>query len=125
MLAVERELIPPHEVIDGINPELSQIISRMLATNPEERYRSAQAIITALSHCLYGSGIGPTTASLANYLMLLRDPNSSPTKSTRETLTFLEGEDGKLDFQPRWELADAAKQAISKGANPSRKCDEK
>jgi serine/threonine protein kinase len=43
---------PPHEVIPGVPPEVSDVILKMMAKNPEHRYQSYDECIVALEHLL-------------------------------------------------------------------------
>ncbi len=120
MLAIEKPLIPPHEIVRGIDPDLSRILTRMLATSPVDRYPSAESVIADLSVCLYDHGVGPTTGSLGSYLKLLRDPDCSQDGRVRRALQFLAGPDGEPDVRPRWELTPRAARAATAGNNPGR-----
>ena len=64
MLELEKPLRPPHEVIEGVNPELSQIVAKMLSFAPEDRYQSADRIIADIVPVLYGGGVGPGAEAL-------------------------------------------------------------
>ncbi len=123
MLSLEAPLRPPHEVIRGIDTNLSEIVVRLLATQSEERYPSAESVIADLSIYLYSHGVGPTTASLARYIQLVRDPKAKVSKNTRRDLGFLAGPSDKINAFPKWELTPQAARTLATGLNPGRVSD--
>ncbi|MCP4675637.1 MAG: serine/threonine protein kinase [Deltaproteobacteria bacterium] len=123
MISLEKPLRPPHEVIRGIDTDLSKIVVRLLATSPEERYSSAESVIADLSIYLYDHGVGPTTESLAQYIQLVRNPKLEISKHARRDLGFLTGQDNEIDVFPRWELTPQAARALAAGLNPGRVSD--
>jgi eukaryotic-like serine/threonine-protein kinase len=124
MLALEKPLCPPHMVQEGIDEDLSQIVVHMLATEPAERYHSAEEIITELTTYLYSSGVGPNTSSLASYIKLLKHRHLAPTKRDINAMPFLVNTDGILDFNPRFCLSDMAKQTMENNRSPGRIWDD-
>jgi serine/threonine protein kinase len=120
MLALEKPLRAPNEVVRNIDPKLSFIVSKMLEKAPEDRYASAEAVMADLTPCLYDHGVGPTTASLASYLHLLRNPGSERTLSQRRVLSFLEDREGNLDVSPGYYLCDRASDDLARQCNPGR-----
>jgi serine/threonine protein kinase len=120
MLALEQPLRPPHEVIEGIDPELSRIVTKMLATAPADRYQSADRIIADIVPVLYGHGVGPGSEALVAYLKLLSSPDEDPPDRIRNILAFLLDSDGRLNVRPQWVLTPAAKADIAAGGNPGR-----
>jgi serine/threonine protein kinase len=120
MLSLEQPLKPPHEVVEGIDPELSRIVYRLLHRDPEGRYSSADAVLADLSYWLYDKGVGPTTGSLASFMQLIRQPRMEPTHRMRRTLQFLAGPDDRLLIHPPWRLLPAAETDVALGINPSR-----
>lgn len=121
MLSLERPLVPPHEVVEGIDPKCSRIVERMLARRPEDRYQSAVEALGEMSVLLFERGFGPTTSSLASYFRLLRDPDCEPDSRTRQTLRFLDWEGcGVRAVRPEWRLTETARRALEAGDNPAR-----
>jgi len=47
----KKEVVPPHEMKDGVPREVSAVICRMLEKQPGRRYRSAQSVIDDLDRC--------------------------------------------------------------------------
>ncbi len=120
MLAFEKPLRPPHEVIEGINPELSRIVAKMLEINPDDRYQSADRIIADIVPVLYGGGVGPGSEALVAYLDLLSAPEKEVPGRIRAILAFLVDSDGSLNFRPQWVLTPAAREDVEAGRNPGR-----
>jgi serine/threonine-protein kinase len=120
MLSLERPLKPTHEVVEGTAPGLSEILLKMLARNPGDRYQTADAVLADLSVYLYDRGFGPTTGSLTNYLAIVRDPQAEPSRRMRHTLRFLDWDDGVMGVVPSWEPTAAARAALERGDNPAR-----
>jgi serine/threonine-protein kinase len=120
MLALERPLRLPHEVVEGVDPRLSNIVTRLLENDPDERYLSAEAVIVDISDFLRDKGVAPNAAILARYLEILRNPeveNSEPQQWARQ---FPEGKDFRLEIRPRWVITAKAAQDLAKGGNPAR-----
>jgi hypothetical protein len=120
MLSLDRPLRPPHEVIEGVSRDLSQIVCKMLSDDPADRYQSAESAISDLVPCLYGRGVGPGSESLIAYLQLLDHTDLYLTKRKRRMLSFLEGPSGTLEVCPKWVLTPAAADATKEGLNPGR-----
>jgi serine/threonine protein kinase len=120
MLALEQPLRPPHEVIEGVNPELSRIVTKMLSFAPDDRYRSADRIIADIVPVLYGAGVGPGSEALVAYLELLSSPEKDPPNRIRSILEFLIDSDGTLNIRPEWTPTPVAREAIAAGRNPGR-----
>jgi eukaryotic-like serine/threonine-protein kinase len=120
MLSTEKPLRPPHKVVKGIDPRLSDIVSKMVATKPAERYASAESVSADLSHCLYDHGVGPTTGSLSGYLSLLKNALLTPTPRIRRSLRFLTDKDNQLNIRPQYQLTDEARKDLEAGRNPGR-----
>jgi len=122
MFALDRRLRPPHEVVEGVDPDLSRIVARMLHRDVEERYQSADDVLADLRLYLFDHGLGPTGASLVSYIDLMRDPLLKPTTSMRQVLPFLrkKGSDGQLDYKPAWQLTPAADESLDRDENPCR-----
>lgn len=119
MLALEKPLRPPHELVAGIDEEISRITLRLLARAPEDRYVSADRALQDLGGYLFNHGFGPTTTSLADYLALLR-PGAEPTASAFDSLRFLDWTEGEKAVRPRWALTPEAAADAEKKLNPGR-----
>ncbi len=120
MLAIEKPLRPPHEVILGIDSVLSEIVMKMTATDPNDRYPSAEDVISDLIHYLYSSGVGPNTASLVSYIKLLKSPNNSVSRRDKNSLPFLKFKNGMPIIQPLRQLSEAALLEIEAFRTPGR-----
>ena len=121
MMAVEKPLRPPHEVVQGTDVGLSMIIFKMLASRIGDRYDSAEAVIEEIVPCLYERGVGPTSESLTGYLKLLEGRQSEVEVAERLALSFLSSgpaEDWREDL--RWTLTPEAEEHVSACRNPSR-----
>ena len=53
---------------DDLPDELLQILKRMLATNPADRYENSADLARILEYYIYKDGYGPTIVSLAEYM---------------------------------------------------------
>lgn len=74
--------VKPHEIIsqarknyidwdllpDDLNQELIVILHRMLATEPEKRYRNASKVAKKLEQYISRNGYGPNSVSMAKYM---------------------------------------------------------
>jgi serine/threonine-protein kinase len=120
MLSLEKPLRPTYEVISGTAEGLSAILLKLLERNPDDRYQTADEVLSDLSSFLYDRGFGPTTGSLANYLEIARDPNAEPSQQARHTLRFLDWSDGISGVIPRWALTERAAAVAVAGDNPTR-----
>jgi eukaryotic-like serine/threonine-protein kinase len=120
MLSFERPLRPPHEVVQGIDPELSRIVERLLSTDPTDRYRTAEEVAAELTYFLYASGVGPNTTSVTSYIKLMKDPGTAPDIRDRHALPFLETEDGTPEVRLPWQLTEEAAEEIAGGRTPGR-----
>jgi serine/threonine protein kinase len=121
MLSLEKPLVPPHEVVAGVTPGLSEIVLKMLERSPDDRYDSADAVLADLSSFLYDRGFGPTTGSLSNYLALVRNPQIVPSERMKHTLRFLDWSEGVRGVLPPWERSASAAAAAAAGENPARR----
>jgi serine/threonine-protein kinase len=120
MLSLEKPLRPPHELLTGLDEEISRIAVKLLARAPEERYPSADHAIADLGAYLFNRGFGPTTTSLADYLALLRNPGAKPTSSAFNSLRFLDWTEGDTALRPRWILSPDAAADLANKLNPGR-----
>ena len=53
---------------DDIDPDLKKILIKMLAVEPESRYKTTAELAGALEYHIYKDGYGPTIVTLANYM---------------------------------------------------------
>jgi serine/threonine-protein kinase len=91
--AYDKEIVPPHEVIEGIDRDLSDIVIKLMQKDPEQRYQSAAQLVDAVGRqYLYKGGFGPTKVGLKAYIETLKGERS-PGQSL-DTLRFL--------LTPRW-----------------------
>ena len=61
-------IVPPHQVEPSLPIELSEIVMKALAMNPEARYESAGDFCIAIERWMYADGYGPTNDKLSVYL---------------------------------------------------------
>jgi serine/threonine-protein kinase len=61
------QLVAPAKKRPAVGPDLSQIIVRLMATEPEQRTASAAAVASELRALLSGAGFGDPTEELAAY----------------------------------------------------------
>jgi eukaryotic-like serine/threonine-protein kinase len=120
MLAIERPLRPPHEVVKGVDETISNIIARMIETEPDGRYASAEEVIADLTYYLYSSGVGPNTSSLVSYIKMLKNKSLAPTRRDVNALPFLRAPDGEINIRPVFTLTDEALAEVQKQRSPGR-----
>ena len=53
---------------EGVDPKLNVILHKALSRPRDQRYQSANELLTALEMYLYSDGYGPTNEKLADYL---------------------------------------------------------
>jgi serine/threonine protein kinase len=92
--------LPPNLVRRDIPEILSNLVMKMIALNPQERYWRAEDAGNALEQkFLYASGFGPTNNSLAAYLSLFDAKFQGATQDQLTQLRFLAGADNKVHLQ--------------------------
>ncbi|MBN1544721.1 serine/threonine protein kinase [Candidatus Woesearchaeota archaeon] len=84
----EKKLVPPHEIIKGVDERLSEIACRLLETDPDRRYENAAEARKSVLDCIYSGGVGPTKDSLRDYLQIRQDVEEMP-ESGLSNLSFL------------------------------------
>jgi serine/threonine-protein kinase len=52
----------------GLDPRISAAVLKCLARGREDRFQSAESLLSALEHALYDEAYGPTNEKLALYL---------------------------------------------------------
>ena len=92
----------------------------MLASDPNDRYSSAEEVIADLTYYLYSSGVGPNTASVVSYLKLMRHPDWEPTTRDRNALPFLKDAGGNLNIRPPFRVTETAKKDVAASRTPGR-----
>lgn len=120
MLAIEKPMRPPDDVVLDVDPTFSKIIMKMAASNPSDRYSCTEEVISDLTRYLYASGVGPNSASLVSYLKLLRNPKVEPDRRDKNALPFLFFKNGAPDIHPLRRLSLAAQQDIAESRTPGR-----
>ncbi|MBW2964105.1 serine/threonine protein kinase [Candidatus Woesearchaeota archaeon] len=106
-------LIPPTEIVKGIDSGLSEIVCKMLSIDPEDRYQNAAELRQAVGNCMYkAAGMGIIKSDLRDYLALnvALGPDASPESAEFKGLTV------PLPF----ELTTYATEALKRGENPAR-----
>ena len=109
MLHVKRQMdegFPaPHQAISDIPREFSDIIMKMIAPDPDDRYVRASRVATELEQkYLYAKGFGPTNNSLAAYLDIFDSGFTKYDEDQLEQLAFLKGPSGGLTLKRRLSL---------------------
>jgi serine/threonine protein kinase len=140
----QRRLVPPHEIVNEVDERLSEIICKMLATEPKERYQSAAELVDEVGRkYIYNGKYGPTKAGLRAYITAMQDI-SNIHAADRNLLRFLEeprpeakrglmarlrgskqvcaDEDkpGVLQVYQPYEMNEWARKIIERGQNPAR-----
>lgn len=88
------EIIPPHEICVDVPEAYSQIIMKMLALDPEERYQKIDEVGSDIEKkFIYAEGFGPTNNSLAAYLKMFESDFQLYTKEDLQQLAFLADKD--------------------------------
>ncbi|MCF6174233.1 MAG: serine/threonine protein kinase [Victivallaceae bacterium] len=64
----KNNLIQWHKLSPETPSELQEILAKMLATNPAERYQATTELARDLEYHIYKSGYGPTVVTLAEYM---------------------------------------------------------
>ncbi len=98
---------PPHRVVGDVPRVLSEIISKMIAFRPEDRYLRAAHVARDLEHrVLYAKGFGPTNDSLAAYTDIFDSGFTKYDENQLELLSFLKGDHGGLQLRRKlnWDL---------------------
>jgi eukaryotic-like serine/threonine-protein kinase len=64
----KNNLIQWHKLPENTPSEIQDMLTKMLATNPDERYQATTDIARDLEYHIYKSGYGPTIVTLAEYM---------------------------------------------------------
>jgi len=110
MLSVKRQMDegfpPPHQVMNDVPREFSDIIMRMIAPNPDDRFGRASRVSSELEHkYLYAKGFGPTNNSLAAYIDIFDSGFTKYDEDQLEQLSFLRGPSGGMMLKRRLSLS--------------------
>lgn len=93
-------IIPPHKIHRDIPEVLSEIIMKMLAIQPNQRYQRASTIANDLEKkYLYAKGYGPTNNSLATYMSIYENRFTMYNEEQFEQLSFLKNENGEIQIK--------------------------
>ncbi len=102
----QKGIIPPHKVRYDIPESLSNIVMKMLAILPAQRYQRASTIASDLEKkFLYAKGYGPTNNSLATYLSIYENKFSMYNEEQLEQLSFLKNERGEIQLKRELNLS--------------------
>ncbi|MBW2263446.1 MAG: serine/threonine protein kinase [Deltaproteobacteria bacterium] len=121
LMSLEQRIVPPHDVVEGVDEVLSRIVLRMIDRDPDARYPTVDDLMLDLRTFLFSGGIGPTTGSFRDYIKLMKDPSSTVDSMMRSSLVFL-CTDGEADPAVRqaWKLTPSASERLQAGQNPAR-----
>jgi serine/threonine protein kinase len=86
---LEKKLVPPNEIVKGADKDLSSIICRMLAKNPDERYQSAEEFADVIGRQVLFKEYGPTKAGMRDYIRMKNDLESMTKKEIESALLNL------------------------------------
>lgn len=121
LMSLDQSVVPPHEIVEGVEEELSRIVLRMIERDPADRYQSVRELQMDLRNFLFSGGIGPTTGSFRDFIKLMRDPTSPVDSKMRNSLVFLCADDhGDPAVRQAWKLRPDALGKLEAGQNPAR-----
>jgi eukaryotic-like serine/threonine-protein kinase len=87
---LEKEIIPPHDICEDIPEAYSDIIMKMLALDPEDRYPAIDQVGSDIEKkFIYAEGFGPTNNSLAAYLKIFESDFQMHTVEDLQQLAFM------------------------------------
>jgi serine/threonine protein kinase len=99
---MEKEIVPPHRICNDIPVELSEIVMKMLAKDPDERYiRISEAANELERKYLYAKGYGPTSLALSSYIDIFSSKFQKYTEDQLGQLSFLRDDRGKIQLKRR------------------------
>ncbi|MBW2972369.1 serine/threonine protein kinase [Candidatus Woesearchaeota archaeon] len=115
----DKQLVPPHEVVKGIDEELSGIVCKLMARKPKDRYQSAAEAKDAVENYLYSRGRGVTKHSLRDYIQIRQ--GQKPEKRFAN-LRFLKHHRFRTipTIFIQYQLTDYARTMLEKRQNPAR-----
>jgi serine/threonine protein kinase len=94
------EIIAPHEICLDVPEAYSQIIMRMLALDPEDRYQKIDEVGSDIEKkFIYAEGFGPTNNSLAAYLKMFESDFQIYTKEDLQQLAFMADDDNTYQLK--------------------------
>lgn len=98
------EIVPPHLLCKDIPQELSEIVMKMLAVNPDQRYQRAGTVASDLEkRFLYAKGYGPTNNSLSTYMAIFENKFTMYNEDQVDQLSFLKNEKGEISLKRLFE----------------------
>jgi len=121
MLAMERPLVPANEVVEGVDPTLASLVTRLLATDPALRPQTAEEAMAELcSRRCMAPGAGATECTMTEYLRKLdRETESGQEAGLHALCTTLLSVDQEL-ASASWALTPGAAEALAAGRHPCR-----
>ncbi|NUM36620.1 MAG: protein kinase [Candidatus Brocadiae bacterium] len=97
---LKKGVIPPCEVCKDIPKELSDIIMKMLAENPDQRYQRAGTVASDLEkNFLYAKGYGPTNNSLSTYMAIFENKFTMYNEEQLDQLCFLKNMNNEISIK--------------------------
>ncbi|MFC1741223.1 serine/threonine protein kinase [Nanoarchaeota archaeon] len=136
---LKRELVPPHEIVQGIDIIVSEVACKLLENDPDRRIQSASELIDAIgAEGIYKSGFGCTKSGLKHYAYLLQHPDNITEKAVRNLKFFKNDSFCKInmlmnpDEEPdlaemiphvirsKYTLTNYARKKLENGENPAR-----
>jgi len=87
-----KKLVPPHEIVEGIDKNLSMIICKLLENDPEKRFQTADEFVDAIGRKSIFRKYGPTKAGLRDYISIhnnLEEMTAAERSTALLNLSFL------------------------------------
>jgi hypothetical protein len=115
-------VVPPSDIVEGIDENLSQIVAKMLSADPSRRYQSAAEVVDALGKdWMYKTGFGPTKPYLIGYIRANKDLDEFLDQAialglSQEKSTNWHGKTLPIPYK----LTPYAKTKLGMGINPAR-----
>lgn len=133
MQAFQKELVPPHKIVEGIDETLSKIVCRMLETDHRKRFQTADELRhTVGNQFIYEKGYGPTKFGLRDYIKIVQGKENITEKDKRN-IRFLKKTSEELSvcgnhiksvrgyhLLEQYDLTIYARERLEKGENPAR-----
>ncbi|MBU2560901.1 MAG: serine/threonine protein kinase [Nanoarchaeota archaeon] len=124
MKLYERPVVPPHLVVEGIDKKLSRMVLKLLATDPDERYRSAAEFVRDIKDNYLHRGPGPTPEGLSAYLHIFANDvermRDEDILDALDELKFLPRRKGVPVIFQRLVLSKDARLKLAEKKNPAR-----
>jgi serine/threonine-protein kinase len=121
MAATQKKLVPPHEIVQGIDEDLSAIVCKLLKARQEDRFQGADALVDAVGRqYLFNKRYGPTKAGLREYIIAHQDKEKLSSDAMKVLRFLKESWCSRTGvFQP-YRLTKYAERALAQGKNPAR-----